>query len=182
MAYTVPQFNLLCDIWNAGHVPSVDDPDAENVPCQFYLYSRGTFDVQPCELELYTPTIWIRLPIGETANFVSGQVFECPAESGRYYRARFKERMHQGFPNEYLIVVVVQCTEDGVPMIRDIENAEPCGEPPGPEGEGEATLTITLNADGEGEVSSAPPDFVGEGTNFLIANLDSSFASSGTVT
>lgn len=162
MAYTVPQFNLLCDIWNAGHVPSVDDPDAENVPCQFYLYSRGTFDVQPCELELYTPPIWIRLPVAETANFTSGQVFECPAESGRYYRARFKERMHQGFTNEYLVVVVVQCNSHGVPHIRDIENAEPC-EDTTPEGEGEFSPSVGITYEGEGEVTSGPSDIEGEG-------------------
>jgi hypothetical protein len=161
MAYTVPQFNLLCDIWNAGHVPSVDDPDAENVPCQFYLYSRGTFDVQPCELELYTPPIWIRMPIAEEALFVSGQVFECPAESGRYYRARFKERMHQGFANQYLIVVVVQCNDAGVPLIRDIENAEPCGE--SAEGASASAVNIELTLAGEGEIV-LPADIEGVGS------------------
>jgi len=122
------------------------------------------------------------MPVAAAGPWVSGQVFEVVGGSGRYYRARWKDRVHYGFPNEYLVAIVVQCNEDGLPLIRDIENAEPCGEPPSPEGEGEATLTISLDAVGEGEVTSGPPDFVGEGNNFLIPNLDSSFGSSGTVT
>jgi len=130
MAYTVPNFNLLADVWNAGHTPADDPPDEENVPCQFYLYSRGTFDVDPCELELYTPPIWLRFQSVDAGIVSLGQVFEVEPETGRYYRARFKEIMHYGFPNQYLIVVVVQCTSDGIPLLRDIEGAEPCTEPP----------------------------------------------------
>jgi len=172
MAYTVPQFNLLMDVWFSGHVPSVDLPDAENVPVQFYLYSRGTFDVQPCELELYTPPIWLRLPTSETANFVSGQVFECPAESGRYYRARFKERMHQGFPNEYLIVVVVQCNSAGVPLIRDIENAEPCGSEAGATGEGANIASVLSVIEGTGEAIDGGSVFEGEGAETVNVEVE----------
>jgi len=146
MAYTVPDFNLLMDVWNAGKIPAADLPDSENVPVQFYLYSRGSFDIQPCELELYTPPIWLRLPVAENAVWIAGQVFECPAESGRYYRARFKEIMHQGFPNQYLVTVVVQCNEFGIPLIRDIEFAVPCADPP---------EELTGEGGGEAEISSA---------------------------
>jgi len=182
VAYTTPVFNLTCDVWNAGNLPSAGPADWSGVACQFYIYSRHSTDIHPCELELYTPVVQLRMPVAASGPWVAGQVFEVEAGSGRYYRARWKDRVHYGFVNEYLVCIVVQCDEDGRPLIRDIENAEPCGEPPGPEGEGEATLTITLNADGEGEVDIPPPDFVGEGTNFLVANLDDSFQSSGTVT
>jgi len=131
MAYTVPDFNLLMDVWNSGNTPAAGDPDSENVPVQFYLYSRGSFDVQPCELELYTPPIWLRMPVADKAVWIAGQVFEVPAESGRYYRARFKEIMHQGFTNQYLVVVVVQCNDEGFLLVRDIENALPCSPPVG---------------------------------------------------
>jgi len=151
MAYTVPQMNLLCDVWNAGHVPDVDDPDSENVPCQLYLYSRGTFPVQPCELELYCPPIFLRLPIAENAVWVNGQVFEVPSESGNYYRARFKETMHRGFPNEYKVAFIVQCNGLGVPLIRDIEFAEPCNDDP-EEGSGSVGLTYEITPTGEGEL------------------------------
>lgn len=129
MAYTPPQFNINVDVWSAGHVPSEDDPDFENVTSQFYVYSRVIFDVQPCELELYQPAMQIRMPIAAVVPWTDGQVFEVPSESGRYYRARFKDRLHLGFPNEYLIIFVVQCGSDGIPILRDIEGAEPCGGP-----------------------------------------------------
>jgi len=128
--FTLPVFNLFCDVWNAGKTPASDDPDAENVPCQFYVNSRGTFDVQPCELENYTPPLWVRMRVEDIGVWIAGQIFEVASETGRYYRARFKERMHYGFSNQYLIVVVVQCNSAGVPLIRHIEGAEPCTDSP----------------------------------------------------
>jgi len=161
MAYTVPVFNVPIDVWDAGHVPDDDVPDFENVTVQFYVYSRVSFDVQPCELELYNPPIQIRFPVSTLAIWVSGQVFEVPAESGRYYRARFKEKLHLGFPNEYLVAYVVQCNGAGVPLIRDIENAEPCGE--SAEGASASAVSIELTLAGEGEII-LPADIEGVGS------------------
>jgi len=126
MAYTVPVFNLFADVWFDGHTPAVDDPDVENLAVQKYLYARGVWDIQPCEMEVYVPPIYLRIPFTESATWQSSQIFECPAESGKYYRARFKEVFHEGFPNQYLAAIVVQCNAEGLPLIRDIEGAEPC--------------------------------------------------------
>jgi len=176
MSYTVPVFNLFTDVWFDGKTPATDAPDVENLPTQKYLYSRGVWDIQPCEMEVYTPPIMIRIPFTDFNTWESSQVFECPAESGRYYRARFKEIMHEGFSNQYLVAVVVQCTNGGIPLIRDIENAEPCAEIPPTEGEGEASITIAPLFEGEGFVGDIPisgeggialsisPDFEGDGT------------------
>jgi len=149
MAYTLPVFNVPVDMWDSGHTPAGDDPDFENVTCQFYVYSRVSFDVQPCDLELYNPPIQIRMPLSTIAIWESSQVYEVPAESGRYYRARFKERLHLGFVNEYLVVYVVQCNSSGIPLIRDIEGAEPCEPPPTLEGIMESTMSADI-ADGDG--------------------------------
>jgi len=153
MAYTLPVFNVTMDVWDAGHVPSVDDPDFEGVALQFYVYSRVSFDVQPCELELYQPPIQLRLPVSSLAIWSSGQVFECPPESGRYYRARFKERVHLGFVNEYLVVYVAQCNDAGQLLARDIEGAEPCDGPAPPVsdhmGAGIMEAYASLNIHGE---------------------------------
>jgi hypothetical protein len=169
MAFTVPIFNIFCDVWNSGHTPFADAPDAENVPCQFYVNSRGTFDVQPCEIEVYTPPLWVRLPIDQIGVWASGQIFEVASESGRYYRARFKDRMHYGFPNQYLFVVVVQCTNEGIPLIRDIEGAEPCTDVGPVHGGGESTVSIDSGAEGEGTVSAPPvePHGVGDDVWFV---------------
>lgn len=163
MAYTVPQFNVAVDVWYTGHRPATDGPDAENVPCQFYLYSRFSLDIQPCELELYQPPIFIRLPTSESANWQNGQIFECPPESGRYFRARFKERMHLGFPNEYLVVVCIQCNADGEAFLRNIEGAIACNPGDEPGGEGAATVVVGVTATGEATTSGGGGSAAGVG-------------------
>jgi len=164
MAYTLPQFNLTCSVWDAGNNPGLGAADWTGVACQFYIYSRHSTSIQPCELELYTPVIQVRMPIEASGPWVSGQIFEVVGGSGRYYRARFKDRVHYGFVNEYLVAIVVQCNEDGIPLIRDIENAEPCGEPMPDEGEGIADITLDVSCEGEGEVTTPPEEPVGDGT------------------
>jgi len=154
MAYTTPVFNVPVDVWDAGNVPSDVPPDFENVTCQFYVYSRVSFDVNPCELELYTPAIQVRMPLSTIAIWESSQVYEVPAESGRYYRARFKERVHLGFPNEYLVVYVVQCNDAGVPLIRDIEGAAPCSGSSAEEGTADELWDVSLTVEAEGTVTS----------------------------
>jgi len=156
MAYTLPQFNVLCDIWDAGNVPVDDDPDYENVTVQFYVYSRVSFDVQPCELELYQPPIQIRMPVAVVAIWETGQVFEVPAESGRYYRARFKEKLHLGFPNEYLVAYVVQCDDRGVALARDIEDAVACDFFDEIEGEGSPEMLADMSVGDGGANVTAP--------------------------
>jgi len=155
MAYTTPVFNVPVDVWDAGNLPSDVPPDFENVTCQFYVYSRVSFDVNPCDLELYCPAIQIRMPLSTLTIWESSQVYEVPAESGRYYRARFKERVHLGFVNEYLVVYVVQCTDAGVPLIRDIENAEPCDSPDVDAGEGAFAMEIGVECSGSGTREAA---------------------------
>jgi hypothetical protein len=129
MAYTLPVFNVATKVWNVGNTPDDGPADFTGVLVQFYIYSRVSFDVQPCDLELYQPPIQVRMPIASSAVWSSGQIWEVPEDSGFYYRARFKDRVHLNFPNEYNVVFVVQCGSDGIPILRDIENAEPCGGP-----------------------------------------------------
>jgi len=153
MAYTTPNFNLLASVWNAGNTPFGGAADYTGVTCQFYIYSRDSTDIQPCELELYTPVIQIRLPVAAGTPWVNGQVFEVEEGSGRYYRARFKERVHYGFPNEYLVVIVVQCNALGQPLIRDVEGAAPCPPPgEGLMGSGDDSFDVAFDSQGSGLV------------------------------
>ena len=168
MSYTVPVFNLFADVWFDGKTPAVDLPDVENLPVQKYLYSRMVYDVQPCELEDYTPPILIRIPFSDLSTWRNAQVFEVPMESGQFYRARFKEIMHEGFSNQYLVAVVVQCTDAGVPLLRDIENAEPCGGASSGAAELEAQVQIAVDAEGE---IVATPDIEGAADELLLVEL-----------
>lgn len=171
MAYTVPIFNLLGDVWYAGKVPSADAPDVENIELQKYIYSRAVYDVQPCEVEQFTPPIFLRMSIDDSEAWELGQVFEVPAESGMYYRARFKEIMHQGFPNQYRVVVVVQCNDEGIPLIRNIEGAEPCESEEGVDAQGENVLGINVSPEGECTITPAGPDIEAASLEDMDLNL-----------
>jgi hypothetical protein len=171
MAFTLPVFNLTANVWNTGNVPSGSSPDFTGVACQFYIYSRVSVDVQPCELELYTPLIQIRLPIAAATPWVNGQVFEVVGGSGRFYRARFKDRLHYGFPNEYLVAYVVQCDEDGRPLIRDIEGAVPCDVVSGRVGAGTPEVSAAIVV--EGLATHGDTGHAGFGQFFPDAGIES---------
>ncbi len=125
MAYRVPVFNVVCDLWYAGRFPNTDLPDIDDQECQFYVTSRGPFDVNISDQRLYSPPIYLRLPLAAIAIWVQAQIVECPPGTGRYFSARWKERMHLGFPNEYLVIVLGQCASDGTPILRDVEDVTP---------------------------------------------------------
>ncbi len=123
--YTPPVFNVLADIWYADHVPASSPPDEENQQVQFYIYSRHGLNIEPGQQELWVPPIYIRLPAAANDIWVSAQIVECPAESGRYYRARWKDIYHLGFPNQYLVILVEQCDDEGNHINRDVGPGHP---------------------------------------------------------
>lgn len=121
MAYTVPQFNLLAKIWDCKF-PSAGAADWSSVPVQKYVLSRMSLDATPPSApdwwKQYTPPVTLRFPIGHAA--FSGPpsswdhvCFEVPSGSGQYYRAYWQEIQHQGFPNQYAIILVTPCDVDG---------------------------------------------------------------------
>lgn len=120
MAFTPPVFNLLADVWFCGNVPADGDPDFENQACQLYLPSRVVWGMDRSTHNYFVSGIQIRLPFESLVNWASANVIEVPAESGRYFLAQFKEVQHQGFPNQYLLIVCLQCDEDGEPIFRDV--------------------------------------------------------------
>lgn len=122
MAYTPPQFNLFASIWEC-RVPDDGDPDWTNVPVQKYIFSRLAFDVSPQTFsgwwEAWQPPIALRFPRNHAAFLGNPQAwphvaFEVPEGSGQFYRTSWREVMHQGFPNEYAIILVIQCTAAGL--------------------------------------------------------------------
>lgn len=122
MAYTTPSFNLLADIWDCKF-PSDDVADWTNVPCQKYILSRMSLNVTPQSAanfwRQFTPPISLRFPRTHAA--FSGipsewthAVVEVPAGSGQYYRSYWFEIQHQGFPNEYAIILATPCSMTGL--------------------------------------------------------------------
>jgi hypothetical protein len=122
MPFTLPQFNLLADVWYCGRVPDDGDPDAENITVQLYLNPRGPFGMNDQFTEFTTlfPPMFVRMPLSAVSEWEQSNIWEIPAESGRYYLVVFKERMHQGFPNEYLLAQCVQCDAEGQAARRNV--------------------------------------------------------------
>lgn len=112
MAFTKPIFNLLCDIWNVPHVPSMDPADSVDVPCQVYVHSRADIDQLQTSSDQWVPPIYIRAATAAPI-FQRGQII-LPHDFGAdYYKVRWIQLVHMGFTNQYLAVLVEQCNADG---------------------------------------------------------------------
>lgn len=148
MAFSLPQFNLLANLWTCdGNMKPADGPaDFVNVPCQKYTNPRGWFDVTPpwkagFHLE-WVPPIYLRFPRGIpfAGTWPTWKVVcvEVPAGSGQYYRTVWQEIEHEGFPNEYAILVSAQCDDHllAFPPAGHLEpvgiGADACGSGPPP--------------------------------------------------
>lgn len=120
MVLFLPTFNLVASVWNAGNSPSSGPADATDIPCQLYIDSRAGVDLQYGSPLAWTPPCWIRFPIAEVAAASSGIIYEVPQGSARYYKKRWVEVIHSGFPNEYWGCLVAQCTDTGTEDARDV--------------------------------------------------------------
>lgn len=120
MAFTPPDFNVLANLWFGTNTPNTGLFDFENQECQLYVTSRGPFDVDGTLPNNFSPPIYFRMPWAANFNWRETQIVECPAGSLRYYSVRWKEYMHVGFPNQYLVIILGQCDGDGNPILRDV--------------------------------------------------------------
>lgn len=119
----LPNFNTLADLWYSPHTPATTAPDLILVPCQLYMVSRGMLDIQPGFPLDWTPPIYLRLdPASAPYNVLTWIIGLNDTVSVRslYFRVRFKEWMHFGFPNQYPSWVVEQCDSSGVAILRDV--------------------------------------------------------------
>lgn len=119
MAFTPPQFNVACDVWYFGRTPNGGTPDVDDQPCQFYFTPRGHLSVGGELWQSIIPTCYLRLPFADQVVWHNLSIVEVPPSSGRYYAAVFKDRMHLGFPNQYLFALVVQCDANGINSFHD---------------------------------------------------------------
>lgn len=175
MAFSVPVFNVLIDLWFGEHTPFTQDADVFNQSAQFYLNSRGALDVKPGDKSSYTPPIIVRLPTVAIANWTAVTVMEIPGGTGRYYRARFKEVMHLGFPNQYLMIVAEQCNEKGQAITRDVVPD------PGPAPELPELLAVVVVACGV-SMDATAGTIIGAGTLGCIENFQFGIAMTGSIT
>ena len=112
MAFTLPLFNVTFDAWTAGHTPVANVPDSTANPCQLYVNPRTPVDQIESLPGYYTPTIFLRIPLLGYRP-VLADIVEVRPPSGDYYKARWVQNIHVGFPNEYVLAAVEQCDAAG---------------------------------------------------------------------
>lgn len=104
ITFVLPVFNLSANIWRAA-TPTTDPPDVVSV-AQLYFNTRGLFDITPTVDTEWEPPIYLRVPAGTDIRH-NDQV-EVADGDGWFYRVRWFDRVHRGFPNEYLVAVLEQ--------------------------------------------------------------------------
>jgi len=122
MAYRLPNFNLLMNAWACAGTPNGGPPDYEDLRVQKYLTPKMVLDAtMPWTVDYFvewSPPIVLRVdrtqsPFDLTWKLWDVGIAECPAGSGQYYRVMMSEIMHEGFPNEYGMLMCTQCDGDG---------------------------------------------------------------------
>lgn len=121
--YTLPNFNLLCNMNICNRDFSSGVPDYIGFPVQKYVNSRDMNAINgfpPWFAEWYRYGLMqIALRFPRIAPFNTAHpywnigMFEVPGGSSQFYRTLQNEVMHEGFPNEYALVRVVQCDPFG---------------------------------------------------------------------
>jgi len=111
--YTLPIFNRACDVWVFPHTPLADPPDIVDYHCQVYFASRQALDVEPSLPNLWVPPVFLRFTSAEGAVISPGDIVGVDPGKGDFYKARWVQITHSGFPNEYYSVLVEQCDAAG---------------------------------------------------------------------
>ncbi len=104
MAYSLPDFNLSCDIYTGPWLTKVFRLTSD---CNLAIGRRGMFI--PFDWAnsgpLYTPLPQLLVPaltdVRDSSCTGESDVIECPAGSGRWYRVVGVDDLGKGFPNEH---------------------------------------------------------------------------------
>jgi hypothetical protein len=110
----LPTFNLTSRVWRPPHEPPGEPTFI--TPSQLYIASRGLIDIQPGQDHLWQPPIYLRVP--KTTFLRRNDVVEVEEGDGYFYRVRWAEKVHRGFPNEYVTAIMEQLTDAPVPPIE----------------------------------------------------------------
>jgi hypothetical protein len=110
MAFTVPTFNLLCNVFPLP-APFIV-PRLVNVPCNLQFGRRpqsfsgglASETLAPILMSLLVPAL---TDLRCAAQADEGDVIECPAGSGRFYLTLGVDDVGKGFPNEFRVAVMI---------------------------------------------------------------------------
>ena len=119
MAYTLPTFNLVVNLWHSGHVPPAA-PDLVTVG----NLTPGRREITPYVLEpggaALEANMYLLLPAGTDIRDAKGgtgnDLAEVPAGSGRFYTVKFVDDVAFGFANEHRVAQLAGNTGWPVPF------------------------------------------------------------------
>jgi hypothetical protein len=111
MAFTVPTFPILCNIYTGQAYPP-GAPRGANVPCNLAYGRRVASPVQdqtlPSDGYPQGPLAHLLVEKGTDIRdrfnnnpSPNADIVECPAGTGRYYRVEIVDDIGRGFPNEH---------------------------------------------------------------------------------
>lgn len=109
MAYVVPGFNIVCNIWSSGSGPPPIGvaPRISNQPCGLTFGRRANVASSGGTTLAGVPiqTISLLLPkltdVRGPQDSVGPDWVECPALTGRWYQVTFVDDVGKGYANEY---------------------------------------------------------------------------------
>jgi hypothetical protein len=104
MAFTVPVFNIAVKMWRLPNAPPAAATSTFNA--QLYFTPRPNYPITPASNTQFQPPIYLRCAMGTDVK--PGDVIEAASGDGWYYRVRWVDRCHRGFPNEYLACLLEQ--------------------------------------------------------------------------
>lgn len=108
MGFTVPNFNITCNVWHGPNVPPAP-PDATE-DCNL-AYGRRV-NLGPISEDFDSGVVMtLLLPPGTDVRSVPqssyGDTFEVPAGTGRFYTTIGVDDIGKGFPNEHRAAILI---------------------------------------------------------------------------
>lgn len=113
MAYKLPTFNLVCNVYTGGDTTDLRISPQCNLAWgqRVNVASTGGTDIIGVPLVTMTlllpPLTDVRGPLSST----DADTVECPAGSNRMYTVSFVDDIGKGFPNEHRAAVLQQLSQ-----------------------------------------------------------------------
>jgi len=118
IVYQLPNFNLLADIYDPAFPPPAGPVLFNTVPAQLYLNSRAV-DTGFSYTCMRVPMGSVALDFATLAGPLSWFV-ECPVASGKWFSVQWLAKAHEGFPNEYWLIYLMEI--DAAQLPNQIES------------------------------------------------------------
>lgn len=115
-----PNFNLSVAFWDNTNADATGPPTIPAIPGQLYVHSRNDTPVAPSAPQIYTPSVFMRIPtsamvlIGATGLVPGFLSWVDIVGNVWYYKIRWWEWTHAGFPNQYASLCIEQCDIAGL--------------------------------------------------------------------